>query len=157
MKYKKILFPTDLSPASQEALQYAASLARDSNALLIILHVEESPLAYADVEIYFAQPYYPNPKIRSMLEAVIPPGEGVRHEHRLVMGVAGDEIVRLAAEEGVDLIVMSSHGRTGLGRVLMGSVAETVMRQASCPVLILKTGARVAQAAASLGVSGRKD
>jgi nucleotide-binding universal stress UspA family protein len=108
------------------------------------------------VEIYFAQPYYPNPEIRRMLEAVIPPGEGVRHEHRLVVGVAADEIVRMAAEEGVDLIVMSSHGRTGLGRMLMGSVAETVTRLATRPVLILKTPARIEQAAASLGVSAAK-
>lgn len=157
MKYKKILFATDLSPASQEALQYASSLARDSDALLLIAHVEESPLAHADLDVYFAQPYYPNPELLRMLEAETPPGDRVRHEHRVVMGVAADEIVRLAAEEGVDLIVMASHGRTGLSRVLMGSVAEAVMRCANCPVLVLKAKTRVAQADASHATSRRKE
>jgi universal stress protein A len=138
MNYKKILFATDFSPASQGALQYATSLARDSGALLLILHVEELPLPYAGGEMYLAQPEYPNPEIRRMLEAVVPPDKSVRYEHRLVLGTAAEDIVKLAEEEGVDLIVMGTHGRTGLKRVLMGSVAEAVMRHASCPVLTLK-------------------
>ncbi len=101
------------------------------------------------MDIYLAQPYFPNPEIRRMLEAVAPADADVKYEHRLALGVPADEIVRLATDEGVDLIVMASHGRTGFGRALMGSVAEQVMRHASCPVLILKAGTRVEQAAAS--------
>ena len=138
MNYKKILFATDFSPASDAALQYATSLARDSGATLLIAHVEELPMPYVGGEMYFAQPEYPNPEIRRMLEAVVPPDKSVRYEHRLVMGTAADDIVRLADEEHVDLIVIGTHGRTGLKRVLMGSVAESVMRLATCPVLTLK-------------------
>jgi nucleotide-binding universal stress UspA family protein len=60
------------------------------------------------------------------------------------LGTAVNDLVRLADEEGVDLIVIGTHGRTGLARVLMGSVAEAVMRRAKCPVLTLKQGAGAA-------------
>jgi universal stress protein A len=147
MNYKKILFATDFSPTSVGALQYATSLARDSGALLLIAHVEELPLPYAGGEMYLAQPEYPNPEIRRMLEAVVPPDKTVRYEHRLVLGTAAEDIVKLAEEDGVDLIVMGTHGRTGLARVLMGSVAEAVMRHAKCPVLTLKQANKVPVAA----------
>src|SRR5262245_17376657 len=98
MKFKKILFATDFSPASDAALAYATALARDSAATLLIAHVEELPMPYIGGEMYFTQPEYPNPEIRRMLEAVAPPDKNVRYEHRLVMGVAADDIVRLAEE-----------------------------------------------------------
>lgn len=138
MNWKKILFATDFSPASEAALRYATALARDSAALLLIAHVEEVPTPYLGGEMYFTQPEYPNPEIRKMLEAVVPPDKNVRYEHRLVMGIAADDIARLAEEEKADLIVIGTHGRTGLSRVLMGSVAESVMRMATCPVLTIK-------------------
>jgi nucleotide-binding universal stress UspA family protein len=138
MHYHRILFATDFSPASETALEYATALARDSGALLIIAHVEEMPMPYAGGEMYFAQPEYPNPEVRRMLEAVVPPDKTVKFEHRLVMGVAADDIVRVADEEKAELIVIGTHGRTGLMRVLMGSVAESVMRYAKCPVLTVK-------------------
>jgi nucleotide-binding universal stress UspA family protein len=78
-----------------------------------------------------------------MLEAVKPPDLSIRFEHKLLMGTAADEIVRAAEEGGVDLIVIGTHGRTGLKRVLMGSVAEAVMRRATCPVLTLKAADKV--------------
>ena len=138
MHFKKILFATDFSPASEAALLYATALARDSGALLLITHIEELPMPYAGGEMYFAQPEYPNPEVRRMLEAIVPPDSKVRYEHRLVLGTAADDIVRVADEEKTDLIVIGTHGRTGLMRVLMGSVAELVMRSATCPVLTVK-------------------
>jgi universal stress protein A len=138
MHYHKILFATDFSPASDAALKYATALARDSGATLIITHIEELPLPYAGGEMYLAQPVYPNPEVRKMLDAVVPSDKSVRYEHRLVMGTAAEDIVRTADEEHADLIVIGTHGRTGLRRVLMGSVAEGVMRHASCPVLTIK-------------------
>lgn len=143
MDFKKILFATDFSPTSNAAFQYAAALARDSGALLLITHVEELPISYAGGDMYFAQPEYPNPEIRRMLAAIVPSDKSVRYEHRLVMGTAADDIVRLADEERVDLIVIGTQGRTGLARVLVGSVAESVMRKAKCPVLTLKEGTKV--------------
>lgn len=138
MHYQKILFATDFSLASETALEYATALARDSGALLLIAHVEEIPMPYAGGEMYFAQPEYPNPEIRKMLEAVVPPDKSVKFEHRLIMGTAAEDVVRLAEEEKADLIVIGTHGRTGLMRVLMGSVAESIMRGAKCPVLTVK-------------------
>jgi universal stress protein A len=138
MNFKRILFATDFSPASETALTYATSLARDSGAVLVIAHVEELPLPYAGGEMYIAQPEYPNPEIRKMLENVVPPDSSVRFEHKLVMGTAADDVVRIADEEHADLIVIGTHGRTGLMRVLMGSVAESIMRLAQCPVLTVK-------------------
>ncbi len=138
MNYKKILFATDFSPASDAALKYATSLARDSGATLLTLHVEEVPTPYAGGEMLLPQPEYPNPEIRRMLDAVVPADKSVRYEHHLVLGTAAEDIVRVAAEQEADLIIIGTHGRTGLKRVLMGSVAEAVMRRATCPVLTLK-------------------
>jgi nucleotide-binding universal stress UspA family protein len=138
MHYKKILFATDFSPASEAALKYATSLARDSGATLSILHVEELPTPYAGGEMLLPQPEYPNPEIRRMLEAVVPTDKSIKYEHHLVLGTAAEDIVRVANEQKADLIVIGTHGRTGLKRVLMGSVAEAVMRRAGCPVLTLK-------------------
>jgi len=73
-----------------------------------------------------------------MLEAVVPTDKNVSYEHHLLLGTAAEDIVRVATEEKADLIVIGTHGRTGLKRVLMGSVAEAVMRHAHCPVLTLK-------------------
>jgi nucleotide-binding universal stress UspA family protein len=138
MNYHRILFATDFSPASEAALKYATALARDSGARLLILHVEELPTPYAGGEMMLPQPEYPNPEIRKMLEAVLPTDKNVAYEHHLVLGTGAEDIVRVATEEKADLIVIGTHGRTGLKRVLMGSVAEAVMRHANCPVLTLK-------------------
>ncbi len=138
MHYKKILFATDFSPASEAALKYATALSRDSGATLLILHVEELPTPYAGGEMLLPQPEYPNPEIRRMLEAVVPTDKNVKYEHHLVLGTPAEDIVRVAAEQHADLIVIGTHGRTGLKRVLIGSVAEAVMRRAACPVLTLK-------------------
>ena len=138
MNYHRILFATDFSPASEAALKYATALARDSGARLLIVHVEELPTPYAGGEMMLPQPEYPNPEIRKMLEAVVPTDKNVAYEHHLLLGTAAEDIARIATEEKADLIVIGTHGRTGLKRVLMGSVAEAVMRHAHCPVLTLK-------------------
>ena len=138
MNYHRILFATDFSPASEAALKYATALARDSGARLLIVHVEELPTPYAGGEMMLPQPEYPNPEIRKMLEAVVPTDKNVAYEHHLLLGTAAEDIVRIATEEKADLSVIGTHGRTGLKRVLMGSVAEAVMRHAHCPVLTLK-------------------
>jgi universal stress protein A len=138
MKYQKILFATDFSPASDAALRYATALARDSGAKLLILHVEELVMPYAGGEMYLPPPEFPNPELQKMLAQIVPTDQSVAFEHKLVLGTPADDIARVAEEGGVDLIVIGTHGRTGLKRVLMGSVAEAVMRHAGCPVLTVK-------------------
>ena len=135
MQADKILLPVDFSTSDQIALKTATSLARDTGAVLLILHVEEPPLAYGAGDLYYGQPDPTSDELRTMLEAVRPSDTQIQCEYRLKTGDPADSIVKVADRENVDLIVMSTHGRTGMSRLLMGSVAEAVVRRAHCPVL----------------------
>jgi len=145
MNAKKILFPTDFSDAGQAALEYASALASEARAALYIAHVDELPDAF--VPGFGAGPdgygYVPDPnnirkEVRERLSQVTPAVRGVACEHRYLRGNPADEILQFADSEGIDLIVMGTHGRTGVSRLLMGSVAEAVVRRARCPVLTVK-------------------
>ena len=142
MQARKILFPTDFSTTGDNALEYATTFARESGARLLIVHVEELPMVYGEGAYYYGVPAPERPVLQKMLNAIKPHDTSVAYEHRLIDGVPSEAIVALAKREGVDLIVMSSHGRTGLGRLLMGSVAEQVLRHAACPVLVVKPTAK---------------
>ena len=137
MNARKVLFATDFSDASQSALKYAEMLARDTKALLLIVHVQERVIHYnlGDMQLPLDEP---NPESAERLKAVVPSDLSVAFEHRLVLGLPADEILSLAESEHVDLIIMGTHGRTGLTRLLMGSVAEAVVRRAPCPVFTLR-------------------
>ena len=136
-----ILVPTDFSTASDAALPHAEALARQKSASLLILHVEEPPLAYGGGELYYGLPEPNSERILRMLEDVRPTDQTVAFTHRLTMGDPAGEIVRIAAEEGVEMIVLGTHGRSGITRMLMGSVAEAVVRRAPCPVLVYRAAA----------------
>ena len=138
MNAKKIVFPTDFSKCSDAGLSYAETLARDSDALLLIVHVEEPAAAYGGGEMYYGILEPDDAELRRMLHDIRPANPEVRFEHRLLMGDPAETIVELAQQESADLIVMSTHGRTGFKRLLMGSVAETVVRRAPCPVMVFK-------------------
>jgi nucleotide-binding universal stress UspA family protein len=133
-----ILHPTDFSEHSRAALQLAAALARDHGARLLLLHVAELPAAtYGEALLVLDRAAYAD-ELQGKLERVVvaaPPG---CVERRVVVGDAVSEIVSVAQETPCDLIVMGTHGRTGLRRALLGSVAEQVMRKAPCPVLTVK-------------------
>lgn len=144
MPHKKILLATDYSPAGEQALKVATSLARDTGSRLIIAHVSESEL-HPVGELFNEEPKM-SPREIAQLEAIQPTASSVEYEHRLLFGEPGsmemvkpaDEILKLASEEHVDMIVIGTHGRSGLGRMLMGSVAEHVIRGAACPVVTVK-------------------
>lgn len=138
MKAKTILFPTDFSHTGDAALELATMLARDSGASLLIVHVEEPPLAYGGGELYYGIPEPATEDLRKMLADVKPSDPQVAYEHRLVTGDPASAMVKLAEDENVDMIVLGTHGRTGLLRLLMGSVAEAVVRRAKCPVLTFR-------------------
>jgi nucleotide-binding universal stress UspA family protein len=138
MKADKILLPVDFSTSDEIALKTASSLARDTGAVLLILHVEEPPLAYGAGDLYYGQPDPSSDELQRMLKAVRPKDPQIQYQHQLSTGDPADSIVRVAHAEGVDLIVMSTHGRTGVSRLVMGSVAEAVVRRAACPVLTVK-------------------
>jgi nucleotide-binding universal stress UspA family protein len=141
MNAHKIIFPTDFSTMGQAALEMATSLARDRGAKLLIVHVEEPPVAYGGGELYYGIDEPNREDLKRMLDEVVPTDPSVEYEHRLMIGSPASAIVHLAEKEGVDMIVMPTHGRTGLLRVLMGSVAEEVVRKAKCPVLTVKAAA----------------
>jgi len=138
MTTRKILFPTDFSHTGDAALELATSLARERDATLVIVHVEEPPAAYGGGEMYYGMPEPAIDDLQKMLEGVTPAAPDVAFEHRLISGDPASAIAKLAEEEDMALIVMGTHGRTGLMRLLMGSVAEAVVRRASCPVLTYK-------------------
>lgn len=138
MSTSKILFPTDFSTTAQTALEMATSLAKERGATLLIAHVEEPPMAYGGGELYYGIEEPDREQLKKMLAEVVPTNPSVGYEHRLVVGSPATAIVYLAEKENVELIVMPTHGRTGVMRVLMGSVAEEVVRKAKCPVLTVK-------------------
>ena len=142
MKMKTILFPTDFSHTGDAALEMATVLARDSGAKLLIVHIEEPPVAYGGGEMYYGLPEPDPEQLKKMLESVKPSDPNVAYEQRLLTGEPAHALTRLANEEDADLIVMGTHGRTGLFRLLMGSVAEAVVRRAPCPVLTYKQPAQ---------------
>ena len=139
MDAKKILFPTDFSHTSDAALGLATTLAKQSGATLLIAHVSEPPQVYTGGEFYYGAPEPSVEELERMLSQVVPSDAAVPFEHRLVTGIPSTAIVKLAEDEDVDMIVLGTHGRTGLSRAVMGSVAELVVRRATCPVLTYKS------------------
>ena len=138
MNEKKVIFPTDFSTASDVALDYATRLAKGIGARLVIVHVEEPPLAYGGGELYYGLPEPDQAALKKMLAGLKPTDPAVACEHRMLIGTPAAEILALAEREKAELIVMGSHGRGGLARIILGSVAEIVVRRAKCPVLIVK-------------------
>ena len=144
IKLKKILVPTDFSEYSALALQYGLSFCREYNADLILLHVIEDPFYPSNgatfgfnVEEFFRR--MEEESAKRMLELVPPEVEKeIRVERIAMRGTPFLEIIRLSREKDIDMIVLSTHGRTGLAHVLMGSVTEKVVRKAPCPVLVVR-------------------
>ncbi len=144
MKIEKILFPTDFSKGSDNALLYAIDLAKQYNATLFILHiiydviqttgwdVPHLPLEQLDKDLTASS----EQKLDKFSEEAVRDLEKV--EKRTITGVPYQEIVQFAEDEKIDLIVIGTHGRTGLDRVFFGSTAERVVRMAPCPVLSVR-------------------
>jgi nucleotide-binding universal stress UspA family protein len=133
-----ILHPTDFSEQSSHAFRLACALARDYGARLIILHVAMRPtMAYGEGFVPVGVDDY-RLEAQEKLDR-LDAGPSISAQHRLEDGDPVSEILRVAEEIHCDLIVMGTHGRTGLARLLMGSVAEPVVRKALCPVVTVKS------------------
>jgi universal stress protein A len=143
MNASKILFATDFSPTSDTALEVATSLARSSGATLIVAHVNTPLPPYGGEGMMVPLTELDAERGREELNGVKVPDASVPVQRELLLGNPAPEIVNLADKEKADLIVIGSHGRTGLSRLLMGSVAEAVVRLANCPVLTVKPKAVV--------------
>lgn len=136
---RTILHPTDFSERSSYAFELAHALARDYNARLIVMHVSEPPtvLSTDPTAAPFSRAEYQE-ALEEKLRWLKGPADGVNIEPRLKEGRPATEILDTIAGCQCDLVIMGTHGRTGMGRLLMGSVAEEVLRKATCPVLIVK-------------------
>jgi nucleotide-binding universal stress UspA family protein len=133
-----VLHPTDFSENSEYAFRVACGLARDYKARLLLLHVMAPPMViYAGGPVP-AETWPSIDEVQEKLHELQGQAHHVRVETQVMEGDPVDMILRAAEETECDVIVMGTHGRTGLGRLLMGSVAEAVIRKAPCPVLSVK-------------------
>jgi universal stress protein A len=143
MQIKAILCPIDFSEISAKAMEYAVFLASHHHAELLLMHVVEYLQEFEHYQILVFTPqelaeemekqaYEELTKLAEQIKKTIKVETVVRQ------GKAFVEIIKEAKEKDMDLIVMASHGRTGVSHMLMGSVAEKVVRKAHCPVLIVR-------------------
>lgn len=145
VRLKKILCPIDFSDSADHAMRYATALAETFGAELTLLHVVAPVIAALPSET--SLPGVLQTDIDEIAEACRErldqtvgklAASGLTVQHEVLNGVPFIEIIRYAREAGTDLIVMGTHGRTGLGHLLIGSVAERVVRKSPCPVLTIK-------------------
>jgi universal stress protein A len=133
----KILVPTDYSKCSHAALNHAASLAQDPDRSLLILHVVESGSTYPMTESErLKDPLHQ--ELTESLNCLTADNPSLKYEERWIEGIPATAILDVARDEKVDMIVMGTSGRTGIKRLILGSVAEEVCRKATCPVLTIK-------------------
>jgi nucleotide-binding universal stress UspA family protein len=137
MIIKNILHPTDFSPGAGAAFEAACSLAERYGASILVLHVAVPPIAGQSGLL--PPPQGDWAALEERLAQIQPENKTVRVIHRMELGMPAAEIVRLAGETHPELIVMGTHGRTGFRRLMMGSVAEEVVRKAPCSVLAVKS------------------
>jgi len=149
---KKILLPIDFSDASTTLLQYGVYLAEKYDARIYIVYVTEDPVTYAGLsypnyselpltDIPFAQleddlTTYARERMEKFLEKNMT-SEGVAYQSAILFGHVAEEIIDYASKETIDLIVIGTHGFKGLNRMLLGSVAEKVVKLAPCPVMTI--------------------
>jgi nucleotide-binding universal stress UspA family protein len=144
MEIRQILVPTDFSEYSRQAATYAHELAQTFGAKLLLLHVVELPAYPVEVLLPSAEGATLlddlERQARLDLAHLLPKAEHAKADVMCLVAVGTPyyKIVEVAEAEKVDLIIMATHGRTGLSRLVLGSVAERVVRMASCPVLTIR-------------------
>ena len=137
---KTILHPTNFSEPSAAAFRLACGVARDHKSRLVVLHVVPPPASHGEVVAWRQGEGY-HEELWRMLEGLRPAGASVEVERRLEDRPPAETIIDVAREEGAGLIVLGTQGRTGLARLVLGSVAEQVVRRAPCPVLTTNASA----------------
>jgi nucleotide-binding universal stress UspA family protein len=145
---RRILHPTDFSLFSDYALRIAADLARQNQAILLIVHTVPTlgpeGATYGEA-VSQLEPEGYRQRVAQDLRQSVPAPQGVQCEYILAQGDPAREICRVARDQACDLIVMGTHGRTGISHLMMGSIAEQVIRRAPCPVLTAKLPAQSPQ------------
>jgi len=137
--FRKLLVPLDRSPLAEQALGLASAIARASHAAIDLVLVHE-PLPFAGFgdAPWYAEQIDDEHQYLASIAAEVASGASVTTTHAVMRGGTVDMICRRARDDDADLIVMTSHGRTGLSRAWLGSVADGVLRQSAVPVLLLR-------------------
>ena len=142
-RLRRILYASDFSTASRRAFAEAVGLARRDRARLVVLHVMTPPSPFADgkppaswSELEARARRAAERRLARLVAQAV--RAGIRAGGRLVPGPPAESIVRQAKRERADLVVIGTHGRSGLGRLFMGSVAARVLQLAPCPVLTVR-------------------
>jgi nucleotide-binding universal stress UspA family protein len=136
---KTVLHPTDFSEGSKHAFTLACDLARHGRGKVVVIHAV-APAVRASLEI----PLPPEDQMerkeeaRRQLHRIVPDSPDVSVEHRLIIGEEVAAILDAAKQDNADIIVMGTHGRSGLKRMMLGSIAEQVLRRSECPVLTIR-------------------
>jgi nucleotide-binding universal stress UspA family protein len=145
MKVRRILHPSDFSPASRAAFKKAVAMAKANRAELMLAHVLAFPTSmlsdgYVSPKIYDDVLRSVSSEGQKQLDKLVVKAKagGVRARGLLLEGMPADAINRAARSKRADIIVIGTHGRTGLARLFMGSVAERVVGGAPCPVLTVR-------------------
>ena len=143
---KRILLPTDFSNNAKSAQDYACELADQFGAQLHVLTVvQDAALILPETGMFLTLPL---PSVQEIVDSaekelqnVLDPAWASRHDVvlRVLVGTPFVEIVRYSQDQHIDMIVMGTHGRTGLNHVMLGSVAERVLRKSACPVLTVRS------------------
>jgi nucleotide-binding universal stress UspA family protein len=162
MKVKKILAPVDFSDMSEEALSYATGLAADLGSKVVLLHAIE-PIVFANAALGpgLAIPHLLEEQRQAAVETLDKLVARLRKRKvdvtgAVVTGAPYDAIVNAAKSKKCDLIVMGTHGRSGLGHLLLGSTAEKVVRLAECPVLTIRGSEKATAAKAGKKKSAKR-
>jgi nucleotide-binding universal stress UspA family protein len=138
MRIHSILVPIDLSDCSLDALEIAETLARQNQAEVLLLCVEEAIIPYDEKEETLLDPL--SLEDHGRLAHIRPRDRHIEFQRFVKFGHPSEAILEFAKEHEIDLIVMGTHGRTGINRVLPGSVASAIMQAAPCPVLAMRSG-----------------
>jgi nucleotide-binding universal stress UspA family protein len=146
--FHRILVPTDFSAHADEAFRVAHTLARAVGADVILFHVARPPAVVSEGGKFLADPGKAGAEnLWDRFHRIQPPDAKVRVEHEVIVAdrPRAGHILELLETRGCDLIVMGTHGRTGLKRLLFGSVTEEVVRLARCPVMVVKAPAHATE------------
>jgi nucleotide-binding universal stress UspA family protein/CBS domain-containing protein len=137
--FRTILCPVDFDDSSMDALEMAAGVARQNDSTIIVLHVVPMLIEPTDLPVYINLYKSQEQSARAKLEEIAHKQlAGLNYQLLTEMGEPAAMILRAEKRAAADLVVMATHGRRGFSRLLLGSVAELVLRQSSCPVLTVR-------------------
>ena len=150
MRYGTIVIATDFSESSLLAMETGLQLAQESEAEVHLLHVFNPPVGMDPMGMTAPSIGDLEEEAKSQLEGLVPENmpEGVTIHPVVLRGMPTSTIAEFARDKDADLIVVGTHGRTGLGRLFMGSTAEALLRQAPCHVMVVKPRTTVSVGAA---------